>query len=112
MFILVKSISQLILSTVENSSRTRTYVSSLVNLILIILDLVERGTPRNIQVYNPTPNSMNVRWEPAPGPVQQYRINYSSLSGPRPSESVSNLVFIQFLKSVWRIFLPSMSVEQ
>ncbi|KFP75574.1 Collagen alpha-1(XII) chain, partial [Acanthisitta chloris] len=49
---------------------------------------LERGTPRNIHVYNPTPNSMNVRWEPAPGPVQQYRINYAPLSGPRPSESI------------------------
>ncbi|OXB61233.1 hypothetical protein ASZ78_006533, partial [Callipepla squamata] len=49
---------------------------------------LERGTPRNIQVYNPTPNSMNVRWEPAPGPVQQYRVNYSPLTGPRPSESI------------------------
>jgi len=73
---------------------------------------VERGTPRNIQVYNPTPNSMNVRWEPAPGPVQQYRVNYSPLSGPRPSESVSNLVFVRFLVSVWRILLPARSVEQ
>lgn len=73
---------------------------------------MERGTPRNIQVYNPTPNSMNVRWEPAPGPVQQYRVNYSPLSGPRPSESVSNLLFILFFKSVQKILRPSMSVEK
>lgn len=72
---------------------------------------MERGTPRNIHVYNPTPNSMNVRWEPAPGPVQQYRINYASLSGPRPSESVSNLAFILLVKCVLRILFPSMSVK-
>ncbi|XP_053142880.1 collagen alpha-1(XII) chain isoform X4 [Hemicordylus capensis] len=47
-----------------------------------------RGTPRSIQVYNPTTNSLNVQWEAAPGPVQQYRIVYAPLVGPRPSESV------------------------
>ena len=51
---------------------------------------VPRTPPRNIQVYNPTPNSLNVRWEPATGQVQQYRVTYSPLSGDRPSESVSN----------------------
>lgn len=45
--------------------------------------------PRNIQVYNPTPNSLNVRWEPASGQVQQYRVVYSALTGARRSESVS-----------------------
>uniref|UniRef100_A0A8C0J562 Collagen type XII alpha 1 chain n=1 Tax=Chelonoidis abingdonii TaxID=106734 RepID=A0A8C0J562_CHEAB len=47
-----------------------------------------RGAARNIQVYNPTPNTLNVRWEPAPGPVQQYRVVYAPLVGPRPSESI------------------------
>ncbi|CAI5769701.1 collagen alpha-1(XII) chain isoform X1 [Podarcis lilfordi] len=47
-----------------------------------------RGTARGIQVYNPTPNSLNVQWEPAPGPVQQYRVVYAPLVGTRPSESV------------------------
>uniref|UniRef100_A0A671W1Y9 Collagen type XII alpha 1 chain n=2 Tax=Sparus aurata TaxID=8175 RepID=A0A671W1Y9_SPAAU len=47
-----------------------------------------RTPPRNIQVYNPTPNSLNVRWEPASGQVQQYRVAYAPLSGARPSESV------------------------
>uniref|UniRef100_A0A671W1X0 Collagen alpha-1(XII) chain n=1 Tax=Sparus aurata TaxID=8175 RepID=A0A671W1X0_SPAAU len=41
-----------------------------------------------ICVYNPTPNSLNVRWEPASGQVQQYRVAYAPLSGARPSESV------------------------
>uniref|UniRef100_A0A8C9ZP75 Collagen type XII alpha 1 chain n=1 Tax=Sander lucioperca TaxID=283035 RepID=A0A8C9ZP75_SANLU len=49
---------------------------------------IPRTPPRNIQVYNPSPNSLNVRWEPASGQVQQYRVAYSSLSGARPSESV------------------------
>ncbi|XP_047184536.1 collagen alpha-1(XII) chain isoform X3 [Scophthalmus maximus] len=47
-----------------------------------------RTPPRNIQVYNPTPNSLNVRWEPATGQVQQYRVAYSSLTGTRAPESV------------------------
>ncbi|KAA8582941.1 hypothetical protein FQN60_015487 [Etheostoma spectabile] len=47
-----------------------------------------RTPPRNIQVYNPSPNSLNVRWEPASGQVQQYRVTYSTLDGARPSESV------------------------
>lgn len=40
-------------------------------------------------MYNPTPDSLNVRWEPASGQVQQYRVAYSALRGPARSESVS-----------------------
>uniref|UniRef100_A0A3Q1FWL3 Collagen alpha-1(XII) chain n=1 Tax=Acanthochromis polyacanthus TaxID=80966 RepID=A0A3Q1FWL3_9TELE len=47
-----------------------------------------RMPPKNIQVYNPTPNSLNTRWEPASGQVQQYRVAYAPLSGVRPTESV------------------------
>uniref|UniRef100_UPI003AAE1D4A collagen alpha-1(XII) chain-like n=1 Tax=Centroberyx gerrardi TaxID=166262 RepID=UPI003AAE1D4A len=47
-----------------------------------------RTPPRNIQVYNPSPNSLNVRWEPASGQVQQYRVSYTPLTGVRPAESV------------------------
>ncbi|XP_041828166.1 collagen alpha-1(XII) chain isoform X2 [Melanotaenia boesemani] len=49
---------------------------------------LERSAVKNIQVYNPTTNSLNVRWEAATGPVQQYRVVYSPLTGARPSESV------------------------
>uniref|UniRef100_A0A8B9RIA8 Collagen alpha-1(XII) chain n=1 Tax=Astyanax mexicanus TaxID=7994 RepID=A0A8B9RIA8_ASTMX len=49
---------------------------------------IPRTPPRNIQVYNPTPNSLNVRWEPASGQVQQYKVVYAPLSGVRPSEFV------------------------
>uniref|UniRef100_A0A671Y8U5 Collagen alpha-1(XII) chain n=1 Tax=Sparus aurata TaxID=8175 RepID=A0A671Y8U5_SPAAU len=44
---------------------------------------------RNIQVFNPTTNTLNVRWEAATGEVQQYRVVYSPVTGARPSESVS-----------------------
>ncbi|KAM7368319.1 hypothetical protein PAMP_014547 [Pampus punctatissimus] len=47
-----------------------------------------RMPPKNIQVYNPTPNSLNVRWEPATGQVQQYRVVYTSLTGDKPSGSI------------------------
>uniref|UniRef100_A0A8C9TJK8 Collagen type XII alpha 1 chain n=1 Tax=Scleropages formosus TaxID=113540 RepID=A0A8C9TJK8_SCLFO len=49
---------------------------------------LERSAPRNIKVYNPTPNTLNVRWEPASGQVQQYRVAYAPLTGTRPSESI------------------------
>lgn len=48
-----------------------------------------RTPARNIQVYNPTTNTLNVRWEPASGDVLEYRVDYTPLSGARPSESVS-----------------------
>ncbi|XP_035986482.1 collagen alpha-1(XII) chain isoform X6 [Fundulus heteroclitus] len=47
-----------------------------------------RTPPRNLQVYNPTPSSLSVRWEPASGLVQQYRVAYAPLSGTKPTESV------------------------
>jgi len=40
-------------------------------------------------VYNPSTNGLNVRWEPASGRVQQYRVAYSSLGRASPTESVS-----------------------
>ncbi|KAM7403882.1 hypothetical protein PAMA_004351 [Pampus argenteus] len=49
---------------------------------------LERSPVRNIQVFNPTTNTLNVRWEAATGPVQQYRVVYAPLTGTRPSESV------------------------
>lgn len=55
---------------------------------------VPRTPPRNIQVYRPTPNSLNVRWEPASGQVQQYRVDYAPLTGVRPSEFVSFILFL------------------
>ncbi|KAF5892201.1 collagen alpha-1(XII) chain-like isoform X3, partial [Clarias magur] len=47
-----------------------------------------RTPPRNLQVYHPTTNSLNVRWEPATGQVHQYRVDYAPLTGVRPSEFV------------------------
>ncbi|XP_052436867.1 collagen alpha-1(XII) chain isoform X6 [Carassius gibelio] len=47
-----------------------------------------RTPAKNIRVYNPTTNTLNVRWEPASGNVLQYRVAYSPLSGTRPPQSV------------------------
>ncbi|XP_044022471.1 collagen alpha-1(XII) chain isoform X2 [Siniperca chuatsi] len=49
---------------------------------------LERSPVRNIQVFNPSTNTLNVRWEAATGPVQQYRVVYAPLTGARPSESI------------------------
>ncbi|XP_034431804.1 collagen alpha-1(XII) chain isoform X3 [Hippoglossus hippoglossus] len=49
---------------------------------------LERSPVRNIQVFNPTTNTLNVRWEAATGPVLQYRVVYAPLTGAKPSESV------------------------
>ncbi|XP_053488110.1 collagen alpha-1(XII) chain isoform X1 [Ictalurus furcatus] len=49
---------------------------------------LERSPARNIKVFNPTTNTLNVRWEPASGDVQEYRVVYAPLTGTRPSQSV------------------------
>lgn len=53
---------------------------------------VPRTPPRNVQVYNPTPDSLSVRWEPASGRVQQYRVAYSALSGAARPKTVSGMI--------------------
>uniref|UniRef100_A0A4W5R7Q3 Collagen, type XII, alpha 1a n=1 Tax=Hucho hucho TaxID=62062 RepID=A0A4W5R7Q3_9TELE len=49
---------------------------------------LERTPVRNIQVFGPTTNTLNVRWEPASGKVVQYRVVYAPLSGTKPSDSI------------------------
>uniref|UniRef100_A0A3B3DVD7 Collagen, type XII, alpha 1b n=1 Tax=Oryzias melastigma TaxID=30732 RepID=A0A3B3DVD7_ORYME len=47
-----------------------------------------RKPARNLQVHNPTPSSLSVRWEHASGQVQQYKLTYAPLTGVRPAESL------------------------
>uniref|UniRef100_A0A673M0A5 Collagen alpha-1(XII) chain n=1 Tax=Sinocyclocheilus rhinocerous TaxID=307959 RepID=A0A673M0A5_9TELE len=47
-----------------------------------------RTPAKNIRVYNPTTNTLNVRWEPASGDVLQYRVAYTPLSGTHSAQSV------------------------
>uniref|UniRef100_A0A674DDB2 Collagen alpha-1(XII) chain n=1 Tax=Salmo trutta TaxID=8032 RepID=A0A674DDB2_SALTR len=49
---------------------------------------LERSPVRNIQVFGPTTNTLNVRWDPASGKVVQYRVVYAPLSGTKPSDSI------------------------
>ncbi|XP_075883605.1 collagen alpha-1(XII) chain isoform X2 [Nelusetta ayraudi] len=51
-------------------------------------ETLERSAVKNIEVFNPTTNTLNVRWDPATGPVLQYRVVYSPVTGARPSESI------------------------
>lgn len=46
-------------------------------------------------MYNPTPDSLNVRWEPASGQVQQYRVAYSALRGAARPGSVSGVQLVK-----------------
>jgi len=47
----------------------------------LCVPIVPLGSVRNLQVTNPTVNSLNVRWEPAEGSVRQYRIYYQPVTG-------------------------------
>lgn len=49
----------------------------------------------NLVVYNETTTSLNARWNPAPGPVQNYSITYVPTSGGRPQtvSSTPQLLF-------------------
>lgn len=42
-------------------------------------------------MYDPTTNSLTVSWEPAKGPVTQYRIAYAPTTGDPIEEYVSVL---------------------
>ncbi|XP_072370167.1 collagen alpha-1(XII) chain-like isoform X5 [Scyliorhinus torazame] len=48
-----------------------------------------RGAPGSVQVFNPSTNSLNVRWTSAPGPVQQYRVIYTPRTGTRPAHYIT-----------------------
>ncbi|XP_013930125.1 PREDICTED: collagen alpha-1(XII) chain-like [Thamnophis sirtalis] len=63
-----------------------------------------RSGPRNIRVFDPTTNSLSVQWDHADGPVQQYRIIYSPVSGDPIDEYTTvpgriNTVLLQPLQS-------------
>ncbi|XP_062864011.1 collagen alpha-1(XII) chain [Trichomycterus rosablanca] len=47
-----------------------------------------RSPARNIQVHSPTTNTLNVRWEPASGDVQEYRVVYAPVTESRPPQSI------------------------
>ncbi|TKS75342.1 Collagen alpha-1(XII) chain [Collichthys lucidus] len=40
--------------------------------------------PRNLRVFNATITSLSVKWDAAPGPVQNYKITYKPVAGGEP----------------------------
>lgn len=48
------------------------------------------GGVKNLQVTDPTVNSLRVRWDPADGDVRQYNVIYVPAAGG--SESVVNIL--------------------
>lgn len=49
-----------------------------------------KSGPRNLQVYNATSHSLTVKWDPASGRVQRYKIIYQPINGDGPEQSVIN----------------------
>lgn len=58
--------------------------------MLSILFLGPLGGVKNLQVTDPTVNSLRVRWDPADGDVRQYNVIYVPAAGG--SESVVNIL--------------------
>lgn len=51
----------------------------------------------NLVVYNETTTTLNARWNPAPGPVQNYSITYVPTSGGRTQTVSSTPTFSFFI---------------
>lgn len=66
----------------------------MLTMILNNLSAPKSG-PRNLQVYNATSNSLTVKWDPASGRVQKYRITYQPSTGEGSEQTV-----ICFVKTV------------
>lgn len=47
-----------------------------------------KSGPRNLQVYNATSNSLTVKWDPASGRVQKYRITHQPSTGEGNEQTV------------------------
>ncbi|XP_029984108.1 LOW QUALITY PROTEIN: collagen alpha-1(XII) chain-like [Sphaeramia orbicularis] len=46
---------------------------------------VRPDPPQNLRVYNATITTLSVKWDPAPGKVQNYRVTYQPLAGGEPN---------------------------
>ena len=62
---------------------------SLLTLFLNNLSSAPKSGPRNLQVYNATSNSLTVKWDPASGRVQKYRITYQPSTGEGNEQTVN-----------------------
>lgn len=68
---------------------------SVLTLFLNNLISAPKSGPRNLQVYNATSNSLTVKWDPASGRVQKYRITYQPSTGEGNEQTV-----ICFVKTI------------
>lgn len=60
----------------------------LITLFLNNLLSAPKSGPRNLQVYNATSNSLTIKWDPASGRVQKYRITYQPSTGEGSEQTV------------------------
>uniref|UniRef100_A0A7N8YF87 Collagen, type XII, alpha 1b n=1 Tax=Mastacembelus armatus TaxID=205130 RepID=A0A7N8YF87_9TELE len=44
------------------------------------------GPPRNLRVFNATTSTLQVKWDPAVGPVQNYEVIYKPVAGGEPTQ--------------------------
>lgn len=63
---------------------------------------VPLAPPRNLKVFNATTSSLTAKWEPAPSPVQGYRLTYSPAVGGEPLTVRAAL--IGWSKNHWSFF--------
>lgn len=66
---------------VHFSSSTLFCTSLLLLCILLKFVLEPLGGVKNLQVTDPTVNSLRVRWDPADGDVRQYNVIYVPAAG-------------------------------
>lgn len=60
-----------------------THHTDKVVIIIYVFSSAPLAPPTNLVVYNETITTLNARWNPAPGRVQNYRITYVPTSGGR-----------------------------
>lgn len=64
--------------SLENVLETENFLNGFIESLLLTEPL---GSAKNLQVTDPTVNSLRVRWEPADGDVRQYNVLYVPVAG-------------------------------
>ena len=49
--------------------------------VCVCVSLAPTGPPQNLQVFNATTTTLSVKWDHAPGPVQNYKLTYQPVAG-------------------------------
>jgi hypothetical protein len=66
-----------------------------------------KSGPRNLQVYNATSNSLTVKWDPASGRVQKYRLTYQPSTGEGNEQTV--ICFVKMITWIHSTYFSSNS---